>query len=381
MPTEAASWQEAAELALQRALSEAGQPVTTLAVDGTSGTVLWTGCDGTPLTPAMRYDEPASASSIAAIAAHAPQDSAALGAYSGLARALDLADRHGIAAPCQIASQSDWIAGQLMDRYGNTDEHNALKIGYDPVARCWPSWLRALPLLEDALPTVYPPGRPVATIAPDAAKRIGLEPECRIIAGTTDSIAGFLAATEWIREGEAVTSLGSTLALKLVSRAPISSARYGVYSHRLGEHYLAGGASNCGASILAHYFTPEQIEALTARIDPERGTGLDYYPLPRPGERFPHLDPELQPRLEPRPEDEAIFLQGLMEGIAQVEAEGYQRLVDLGAPAVRRVITAGGGAANAAWTRIRARYLGVPVETAAEAAAAVGAARLAHTAH
>lgn len=37
---------------------------------------------------------------------------------------------------------------------------------------------------------------------------------------------------------------------------------------------------------------------------------LDYYPLLRPGERFPVNDPGLPPRLTPRPEDDAVFLQG-----------------------------------------------------------------------
>ena len=66
-----------------------------------------------------------------------------------------------------------------------------------------------------------------------------------------------------------------------------------------------------------------------------------------------------------------------MEGIAAVEAEGYRRLQALGAPPLRHVTTVGGGAANPAWSRIRSRYLGVPVAAAEEAEAAVGAAWLA----
>jgi sugar (pentulose or hexulose) kinase len=41
------------------------------------------------------------------------------------------------------------------------------------------------------------------------------------------------------------------------------------------------------------------------------------------------------------------------------------------------VTTVGGGARNEAWTRIRARCLGVPVATAAETEAAYGTALLA----
>jgi sugar (pentulose or hexulose) kinase len=143
--------------------------------------------------------------------------------------------------------------------------------------------------------------------------------------------------------------------------------------------WLAGGASNTGGAALAQFFSAGQLAALSAAIDPARDSGLDYYPLPRPGERFPVADPALPPRTDPRPADDVAFLHGLLEGIARVEAAGYARLAALGGPAVRRVLTVGGGAANPAWTALRQRILGVPVFAAAEAEAAYGAALLAAT--
>ncbi len=54
-----------------------------------------------------------------------------------------------------------------------------------------------------------------------------------------DSIAAFLAAgVESV--GDAVTSLGSTLAIKLLSNTRIDAAQYGLYSHRLGDAWLVG---------------------------------------------------------------------------------------------------------------------------------------------
>jgi sugar (pentulose or hexulose) kinase len=55
-----------------------------------------------------------------------------------------------------------------------------------------------------------------------------------VCAGTTDSIAAFVAAGV-SQPGEAVTSLGSTLAVKLLSQQRLDDAAYGVYSHKLGE--------------------------------------------------------------------------------------------------------------------------------------------------
>ena len=63
--------------------------------------------------------------------------------------------------------------------------------------------------------------------------------------------------------------------------------------------------------------------------------------------------------------------------MARIEAEGYARLAAIGAPALASVRTVGGGTANAAWTALRRRALGVPFVGAASEEAAVGAARLA----
>jgi len=99
--------------------------------------------------------------------------------------------------------------------------------------------------------------------------------------------------------------------------------------------------------------------------------------LPAAGERFPISDPDLQPRLTPRPADDALFLQGIMEGIAGIELAAYRRLEALGAPAPKSVVTLGKGADNAAWSRIRERLLGIPVVRPAVAEAAFGTALLA----
>jgi sugar (pentulose or hexulose) kinase len=112
-------------------------------------------------------------------------------------------------------------------------------------------------------------------------------------------------------------------------------------------------------------------------MKPEQSTGLDYYPLPSPGERFPISDPKLQPRLVPRPSDDAQFLQGMYEALTRVEQQGYARLAELGAPAIRSIRHAGGGSQSATWIQIRQSLLGVPLTPAWSEEAAAGAARLA----
>jgi D-ribulokinase len=197
-----------------------------------------------------------------------------------------------------------------------------------------------------------------------------------VVAGSTDGCAAFLA-TGAGKPGDAVTSLGSTLVLKLASERPLFAPEYGLYSHRIGDIWLAGGASNTGGAVLAQFFTAEEIRDTSRRIDPGTPSGLDYYPLPAKGERFPVNDPALQPQMTPRPDDDAVFLQALFEGIAKIEALGYRRLTELGGPQLTSVTTVGGGAANKVWRRIRATALGVPILVSGSDEAAVGVARLA----
>ena len=81
------------------------------------------------------YDAPAPAEAVAAIARVAPADSPARGATSPLAKAQALQARPGVA---RLLHQADWIAGMLLGALRHSDENNALKTGYDPIARRWP---------------------------------------------------------------------------------------------------------------------------------------------------------------------------------------------------------------------------------------------------
>lgn len=153
----------------------------------------------------------------------------------------------------------------------------------------------------------------------------------------------------------------------------------GVYSHRIrGCQWLVGGASNVGCRVLREQgFSGDELVALSAEIDPGVDSPLRYYPLCRPGERFPVADPAKQPCLEPRPASRAAFLHGILQGISTVECDAYAALEALGASPLREVLTAGGGARNEVWTAMRARRLGVRALTAVNSDAAFGAALLA----
>jgi xylulokinase len=271
--------------------------------------------------------------------------------------------------------QADWLGFLLHGKLGISDYHNALKLGYDVEQLKYPEWLTTLQL-PIQLPQVLAPGNPIAELRPEIANQFLLPPNCLVCAGTTDSIAAFLASGATL-PGEAVTSLGSTLVLKLLSRTRVEDSRYGIYSHRLGDLWLTGGASNTGGAVLREFFTDGELENLSREIDSSQASELDYYPLLKAGERFPINDPNLPPRLTPRPDNPVEFLYGLLESIARIEARGYELLQQLGADSLNRVYTAGGGAENLTWTAIRQRCLKVPVVSSVHTEAAYGTALLA----
>jgi len=268
----------------------------------------------------------------------------------------------------------------LCRRFNFSDFNNALKTGFDPVNKIWPLWLidflSGLNIDRTCLPDVYAPGTPIASINPHVAAELNLPLDCNIVVGTTDSTAA-LIATRAKKIGDAVTSLGSTLVLKVISDKPINDPSHGIYSQPYGEHWLVGGASNSGGAVLRYYFNDEQMQALSQNINPDEPTHLQYYPLLKTGERFPVNDPNLEPQLSPKTNDDVIFFQGLLEGIAEIELRGYKLLEKLGAPYPDSIITTGGGAINPVWQKIREKKLGAPITIPEHMSAAYGSALLA----
>lgn len=365
-----AIWWEAV-IAAFRGLDLNGLSVRAMAIDGTSGTILAIDDEGTPQSLGSMYNDVCEGRHLERIAAAAPRETAALGSTSPLGRAMDL-----LGKGTRILHQADWIVGQLSGIYDVTDENNALKSGYDPVSRQWPGWIRDAGFDPALFPRVVPAGTRVGTITSGMASALGLPPDTAMVAGTTDGCAAFLASGA-SDPGDGVTSLGTTLTLKLLSDTPVFAPHFGIYSHRIGDQWLAGGASNTGGAAIGKYFSKDDLARLTPLLEPDHPTGLDFYPLPKPGERFPINDPAYPPRLEPRPADERVFFQGILESIARIEAEAYAKLGELGASKLASIRTAGGGASNPAWTKIRLKALGVPEKPSLSEHAAVGTARLA----
>ncbi|MDJ0556923.1 MAG: FGGY-family carbohydrate kinase [Microcoleaceae cyanobacterium MO_207.B10] len=357
------------------------QDIRAIAIDGTSATILLCDQNGIPVTEALLYNDSRGVEMIDRLRSIAPLNHPVISATSSLAKLLWLIQNVPLSNEIYyFLHQADWLGFLLHGNLGVSDYHNALKLGYDVGSLCYPEWLVNFVLGEVRekirLPEVVRPGEVVGNVTGKVAQSLGLSPECVVCGGTTDSIAAFLASGA-TSLGDAVTSLGSTLVLKLLSRSRVDDAKYGIYSHRLGNLWLVGGASNTGGAVLRRFFSDAELECLSQEINADAESGLDYYPLLDQGDRFPINDPELLPRLEPRPENHVLFLHGLLESIARIEFRGYELLQALSAAPVKRVFSAGAGAQNTTWTKIRGRLLQVPMVKAVSRDAAYGSAILA----
>jgi xylulokinase len=218
---------------------------------------------------------------------------------------------------------------------------------------------------------VVSPGQPLGNISQHVAQQFDLPESTTVVGGTTDSNAAFFAAIGGFKPvaGTAVTSLGSTLAIKQLSSSFVEDAERGVYSHRFpvfsegdgeSEAWLIGGASNVGCAVLRQQdFSNEELKELSEKIDPMSDIDLSYYPLTKRGERFPVADSKKEPIIEPIPESRQEYLHGLLQGISNVERDGYKILGELGAtPSHPSVVwTCGGGSRNDMWNQMRQRKL------------------------
>ena len=367
-------WREGLALLVARLDPAQRERVEAIAIAGTSGTLLRCQPTGALLDGdvglSLPYHLSCPEQAEAAQALAGDPASPAASASGSLARALRLLA--SAEPPLLLRHQADWLMGWLLGDWRWGEEGNNLRLGWDLRRQAWSGAIAAQPWAS-ALPRICPSGAVLGILNPEVAAELHLPESCRVVAGSTDANAGVLAADPL--EGDGITVLGTTLVLKQFVEAPISAP--GVSCHRVDGRWLLGGASNAGAGILRRFFRDDQIGELSRQIDPRRPSGLDLLPLPARGERFPIDDPLLEPRLEPRPVSDALYLQALLEGLTSLEVRGWQRLKELGAPPLKRVITLGGGARNPQWRLLRQQALGVPVLRRPGLSAALGMARLA----
>jgi len=348
--------------------------IKALSVDGQSGTVLLCNNKGELFGEQSRlYNDAPTQETVSELTQGIGLCPATLG------RAYELWHQYRCPDDFFIVHQADWVAALFCGQFYQSDENNALKLGYSPLLKDWEFDPEKLPFKQSALPHISPPARFRGVANTDFSREMGLSERCQIISGTTDSTAGFIAASDskTLATGNAVTSLGTSLVTKVISERPLAKNNVGAYSHKFGDLWISGGASNSGAGTLLEFFSKEQLAQLSKTIDPDIPSPFQYYPLLVKGERFPINDPKMESITTPRPDSDSEFLAGLFESIAGIEKQAYETLDDLGAPYPGIIKTVGGGSQNDVWNKIRERVLGVTIISAKNPDPAYGSALIA----
>ncbi len=339
---------------LQSIPTELKRNLVSCSVAGTSGTLLACEENGKPMGKALPYFL-ACPEYEYEIKKLCGKECAGSSISGSVGRALRLIALNG--HKIILRHQADWISGWLMNNWEYGEEGNNIRMGWEISTSSWPkafynsNWLKCLPKIISS-------GQSMGNICTKKAAKFNLPKDLNIIAGTTDSNAGVLAT--FPHKDDGITILGSTIVIKKFVNSPISGK--GISNHKLLGNWITGGASNTGAAILLDFFNLEYIKELSKQINPIKSTGIDLFPLSKKGERFPIDDPNLEPKLEPRPVSDSLYLHALFEGLAKIEARGWQKLNEFGADLPKQIITIGGGAKNITWKKIREREIGIPIK-------------------
>ena len=347
-------WINSIKTLIQEIPKDLKEKLISCSVAGTSGTLLACKRDGKPIGKALPYFLSFSEYSHE-IEKLFSKECAASSTSGSIGKALTLLALYG--DEIILRHQADWVSGWFINNWDYGEEGNNIRMGWEISNNSWPKNFHSLKWFK-CLPKIIPSGQIMGNICTRKAKELNLPKNLKVIAGTTDSNAGVLAT--FPNKNDGVTILGSTIVIKRFTNKPLSGK--GISNHKILGKWLTGGASNAGAAILLDFFNIEYIEELSKQINPNKSTGLNLLPLSSQGERFPIDDPNLQPKLEPRPVSDSLYLHALFEGLAKIEARGWQKLHELGVDLPSQIITIGGGAKNITWKNIREREIGIPIK-------------------
>lgn len=383
------TWWSALVEALSEVTGSLDDPgaISGLSLCATSGTVLLTGPDGTPRTPGLMYDD-TRAGDLAQEAQDAGAELWERLAYRiqpawALPKLLWWRDEGALGDDVRLAHQADFVTSRLAGRTLPADSSHALKTGYDLLDDRWPAdVLERLRVPLAVLPPVERAGTVVGEVGAAAAEATGLPAGTPIVTGMTDSCAAQLGAGA-LSPGEWNTVLGTTLALKGVSRTLLHDPTGALYSHRApyGDYWLPGGASGTGAGVLTKVLPGADLAGLTAPASEVDDVPL-CYPLAVDGERFPFVAPQARAFLADGPlergrVDDATLFAAICHGTAHLERLCFDLLHMTGADVGGPVSLTGGGARNPWWNQLRCDVLGVPVRVPRNAEGALGMAVLA----
>ena len=343
---------------LCKELGEKGLTPQSLLISATSGTFVLCNKDGAPIADAIMYNDGR--------------------ANDPLARAAKVIESSNKSGPVYFANTPEFVIAHLSDQPLSrlpTDTSHGLKVGVDLSNKDYLATTKEIAAsLNITLPKVVLPGTKIATISNQIAAKLGIPP-IPIYAGMTDGCTAQIAAGG---ATGSVTSLGTTMVIKVVADTNISGD--GFYSHLLpSNRYLLGGASNIGGVSYQKY--ANDIESFNNKAAQISSANFITYPLTVTGERFPIKSSTITNLISAKPDSDVMEFRGILEGIAFTEKYAYDLLQKAGAKLSQTIYTTGGGGKSKVLSQIRANILNRPVAITNTTGSDMGAAFLSLASH
>ena len=343
--------------------------VSAISVDSTSGTILPVDRLGRPMSPALLHNDVRSVKEVAeciGIFEAECSPTFSLPKILWMQKNLPLPDDTLFLHATDFLNA--WLNGSVDIP---TDFTNAMKTGVDLDKM---DWSDKMPSLN--LPKVVSPGVVIGEVAKIHCRRWGLANSCLLVSGATDSNAAFYASGAG-KAGEWSTTIGTTLAIKGLSKSRIRDNLGRIYCHRHPDGaWLPGGASNAGGEILKDRFGSRmkdiESDAKTSRVVPSI-----LYPSTRKGERLPFTSSEFMPFKVDSTNEDLKFYLGCLEGLSFVEKMTYDLLENMGAEVGPVIYVTGGAASSLLGMQIRADMLQRSLKVSQYPNSAMGAAILA----
>ena len=349
-----ASWLKAMDGHLAHAISEARSQKLAIAgacISATSGTFVLTDPNGKVIADAAMYNDGRAANPLA----RAEKIIAEVGTGKYL-----------------FAHTPEYIVAHLTGQPVGavaTDWSHALKTGVD-LHSC--SWSAAAKKIAEENSITLP-----VVVAPGALLGHSTLGNIPIYAGMTDGCTAQISVGA-TTIGSAVSTLGTTLVLKVVGNKEIAGP--GFYSHLMPEsRWLGGAASNLGGISFEKY--QGDIKQWDQKAAAHGPASIATYPLVGTGERFPIANKDLKALATGAPTDEVDEYRSILEGIAFAERLAFETLEKAGAEITGAIYSAGGGSRSAIWSEIRATVMNRDVATVKDSGSDIGAAMIAAAAH
>ena len=248
----------------------------------------------------------------------------------------------------------------------------------DVIKRRWSTKLLGkLDLDPELLPRVVESHEVTGTLTAEAAKKLGLTSDCKVVGGAGDCAAGAVG-NGVVRSGVLSTSIGTSGVMFVHSDQPQYDAagRLHTFCHAVdGKWHMMGVNLTSGGSLqwwvdsvlrgLAGIRDKNRYDAATAEAEQvvAGSNGLLFLPYLN-GERTPHADPSARGSFVGMnlTHERGHMTRSVMEGITFALRDSLDIIETLGVP-VRQIRASGGGSKNPFWRQMQADVFGKKITT------------------